>query len=140
MGLSRQQRRKMAREIAKAGNVADGLRVIEERAIQATDGAIEEFRKGEVERAKGEMQGQMFTLVLAYARIKMHFGRKRLETLANEFFEFCDDMMVNDVKVVDLWEVLKDETGLDCGKFYKKLDADHIERLREIRRRRKGHD
>lgn len=140
MSLSRQQRRKMAREIAKAGNVADGLRVIEERAIQATDGAIEEFRKGEVERAKGEMQGQMFTLVLAYARIKMHFGRKRLETLANEFFEFCDDMMLNNVKVVDLWEVLKDETGIDCEKFYKKLDADHIERLREIRRRRKGHD
>jgi hypothetical protein len=140
MSLSRQQRRKMAREIAKAGNVADGLKVIEDRAMKATDGAIEQLRKEEVERAKGEMQGQMFTLVLAYARIKKGYGHKRLEVLANEFFEFCDDMMLNGVKVVDLWEVIKDETGLDCSEFYKKLDADHIERLREIRKRRKQHD
>ena len=130
MSLSRQQRRKMAREIAKAGNVADGLRVIEERAIQATDGAIEEFRKGEVERTKGEMQGQMFTLVLAYARIKRGFGKKRLLELASEFFEFCDDMMINRVQIQDLFDMIKDETGIDCDELYKRLDKSHIERLR----------
>lgn len=68
MSLSRQQRRKMARELAKTGSVEKGLKTIEERAIKATNGAIEQLQQEEVERAKGEMQGQMFTLALAVAR------------------------------------------------------------------------
>lgn len=138
MGLSRQQRRKMARELAKEGNVSDGLKTIEERAIKATDGAIEQWRKEEEERIKGEMQGQMFTLVLAYARIKRGFGKKRITRLAEEFFEFCDDMMINQTRIEDLFEVIREETKVDCDELYKRLDKEHIERLRQHRIRLKA--
>ena len=72
----------------------------------------------------------MFTLVLAYARIKRGFGKKRLLELAEEFFEFCDDMMINRVQIQDLFDMMKDETGIDCDELYKRLDKTHIERLR----------
>lgn len=130
MSFTRQQRRKMARDLAKTGNVEAGLKAIEDRAVKATEGAIEELQQEHIERTKGEMQGQMFTLVLAYARIKRGFGKKRLLELASEFFEFCDDMMINRVQIQDLFDMIKDETGIDCDELYKRLDKSHIERLR----------
>ena len=129
MSFTRQQRRRMARDLAKTGNIEQGLQAIEARAIQATDSAIDEIQREHIERTKGEMQGQMFTLVLAYVRIKRGFGKKRLLELAEEFFEFCDDMMINQVQIQDLFDMIKDETGIDCDVLYKRLDKRHIARL-----------
>lgn len=129
MSFTRQQRRKMARDLAKTGNVEAGLKAIEERAIKATEGAIDELQHEHIERTKGEMQGQMFTLVLAYARIKRGFGKKRLLELAEDFFEFCDDMMINHVQIQDLFGVIEEETGINCDELYKRLDKEHIKRL-----------
>lgn len=129
MSFTRQQRRRMARDLAKTGNIEQGLQAIEQRAIQATDSAIDEIQREHIERTKGEMQGQMFTLVLAYARIKRGFGKKRLLELAEEFFVFCDDMMINQVQIQDLFDMIKDETGIDCDVLYKRLDKGHIARL-----------
>lgn len=129
MSFTRQQRRRMARDLAKTGNIEQGLQAIEQRAIQATDSAIEDIQREHIERTKGEMQGQMFTLVLAYARIKRGFGKKRLLELAEDFFEFCDDMMINQVQIQDLFDMIKDETGIDCDVLYKRLDKGHIARL-----------
>lgn len=132
--MSRQQRRKMARQLAKSGNVQESVRNIERRAHAVADNAIKKIENGAVKQAKEDMQGQMFVLFLAWAHIKQGFGAKRLTDMARSLNMFCNDMSMEETKVDDLYDVVESETGLNLSDLFKTLNDEENERMAKRRK------
>jgi hypothetical protein len=51
-----------------------------------------------------------------------------------EFNEFCDDMMVERVKVDDLFKMLQEETGVDFEKYF--MEISDAEEKRMMKRKK----
>lgn len=134
MSMSRQQRRAMARQLAKTGDVQSSIRAMEKRAHKVADETVDKLRKGAVEQAKADMQGQMFVLFMAWAHVNLGFGKKRLTDLARSLNQFCNDMVLENAKVDDLYDMIERETGLKSTELFKELSAEEDKRMAERRK------
>ena len=134
MAMSRQQRRQMARQLAKTGDVQGSIKAMEQRAHKVADETVDKLRKGAVEQAKADMQGQMFVLFLAWAHMYKGYGRKRLEDMARSLNAFCNDMTLENTTVDDLFSVIESDTGINIKKLFKQLTEE--ERIRMAERRK----
>lgn len=134
MAMSRQQRRQMARQLAKTGDVQGSIKAMEARAHKVADETVDKLRKGAVEQAKADMQGQMFVLFLAWAHMYKGYGRKRLEDMARSLNAFCNDMTMENTTVDDLFSVIESDTGINIKKLFKQLTEE--ERIRMAERRK----
>lgn len=134
MGMSRQQRRQMARQLAKTGDVQESIRAMEKRAHRVADETVDKLRKGAVEQAKADMQGQMFVLFMAWAHMYKGYGKKRLEDMARSLNAFCNDMTMENTTVDDLFSVIESDTGINIKKLFKQLTEE--ERIRMAERRK----
>ena len=134
MTMSRQQRRQMARQLAKTGDVQGSIKAMEARAHKVADETVDKLRKGAVEQAKADMQGQMFVLFMAWAHIEKGYGAKRLENMARSLNAFCNDMTLENTTVDDLFGVIEGETGLNIKKLFKQLTDE--ERIRMAKRKK----
>jgi hypothetical protein len=52
-----------------------------------------------------------------------------------DFNEFCNDMMLDKVKVDDLFQMLKEETHVDFEKLFLKISDEEEERIAKRKRR-----
>lgn len=142
MAMSRQQRRAMARQLAKSGDVQRDIKRMEERAHEVADGVVDKLRKGAVEQAKADMQGQMFVLFLAWAHMYKGYGKKRLEDMARSLNAFCNDMSMESTTVDDLFNVIENDTGINIKDLFKRLTEEErirmAERQKEIERAESG--
>lgn len=142
MGMSRQQRRQMARQLAKTGDVQESIRAMEKRAHRIADETVDKLRKGAVEQAKADMQGQMFVLFMAWAHMYKGYGKKRLEDMARSLNAFCNDMTMENTTVDDLFSVIESDTGINIKALFKRLTEDErirmAERQKEIGRAENG--
>jgi hypothetical protein len=142
MAMSRQQRRQMARQLAKTGDVQGSIKAMEARAHKVADEAVDKLRKGAVEQAKADMQGQMFVLFLAWAHMYKGYGKKRLEDMARSLNAFCNDMTMENTTVDDLFSVIENDTRLNIKALFKKLTEEErvrmAERQKEIERAENG--
>ena len=134
MAMSRQQRRQMARQLAKTGDVQGSIKAMEQRAHKVADETVDKLRKGAVEQAKADMQGQMFVLFLAWAHMYKGYGKKRLEDMARSLNAFCNDMTLENTTVDDLFSVIESDTGINIKKLFKQLTEE--ERIRMAERRK----
>ena len=134
MAMSRQQRRQMARQLAKTGDVQGSIKAMEQRAHKVADETVDKLRKGAVEQAKADMQGQMFVLFLAWAHMYKGYGAKRLEDMARSLNAFCNDMTMENTTVDDLFSVIESDTGINITKLFKQLTEE--ERIRMAERRK----
>ena len=134
MTMSRQQRRQMARQLAKTGDVQGSIKAMEARAHKVADETVDKLRKGAVEQAKADMQGQMFVLFMAWAHIEKGYGAKRLENMARSLNAFCNDMTLEGTKVDDLYNMMESETGIDITSLFKTLTEE--ERVRMAKRKK----
>ena len=134
MVMSRQQRRQMARQLAKTGDVQGSIKAMEARAHKVADETVDKLRKGAVEQAKADMQGQMFVLFLAWAHMYKGYGKKRLEDMARSLNAFCNDMSMESTTVDDLFSVIESDTGINIKKLFKQLTEE--ERIRMAERRK----
>ena len=134
MVMSRQQRRQMARQLAKTGDVQGSIKAMEQRAHKVADETVNKLRKGAVEQAKADMQGQMFVLFLAWAHMYKGYGKKRLEDMARSLNAFCNDMTMENTTVDDLFSVIESDTGINIKKLFKQLTEE--ERIRMAERRK----
>ena len=134
MAMSRQQRRQMARQLAKTGDVQGSIKAMEQRAHKVADETVDKLRKGAVEQAKADMQGQMFVLFLAWAHMYKGYGAKRLEDMARSLNAFCNDMTMENTTVDDLFSVIESDTGINIKKLFKQLTEE--ERIRMAERRK----
>ena len=138
MVMSRQQRRQMARQLAKTGDVQGSIKAMEQRAHKVADETVNKLRKGAVEQAKADMQGQMFVLFLAWAHMYKGYGKKRLEDMARSLNAFCNDMSMESTTVDDLFSVIESDTGINIKKLFKQLTEEErirmAERQKEIKR------
>lgn len=134
MAMSRQQRRQMARQLAKTGDVQGSIKAMEARAHKVADETVDKLRKGAVEQAKADMQGQMFVLFLAWAHMYKGYGKKRLEDMARSLNAFCNDMTLENTTVDDLFSVIESDTGINIKKLFKQLTEE--ERIRMAERRK----
>jgi hypothetical protein len=138
MAMSRQQRRQMARQLAKSGDVQRDIKRMEERAHEVADGVVDKLRKGAVEQAQADMQGQMFVLFLAWAHMYKGYGKKRLEDMARSLNAFCNDMTMESTTVDDLFSVIESDTGINIKDLFKRLTEEErvrmAERQKEIKR------
>ena len=134
MAMSRQQRRQMARQLAKTGDVQGSIKAMEQRAHKVADETVDKLRKGAVEQAKADMQGQMFVLFLAWAHMYKGYGKKRLEDMARSLNAFCNDMTMENTTVDDLFSVIESDTGINIKKLFKQLTEE--ERIRMAERRK----
>ena len=134
MAMSRQQRRQMARQLANTGDVQGSIRAMEKRAHKGADETVDKLRKGAVEQAKADMQGQMFVLFMAWAHMYKGYGRKRLEDMARSLNAFCNDMTLENTTVDDLFSVIESDTGINIKKLFKQLTEE--ERIRMAERRK----
>ena len=134
MAMSRQQRRQMARQLAKTGDVQGSIKAMEARAHKVADETVDKLRKGAVEQAKADMQGQMFVLFLAWAHIYKGYGKKRLEDMARSLNAFCNDMTMENTTVDDLFSVIESDTGINIKALFKKLTEE--ERIRMAQRKK----
>ena len=134
MAMSRQQRRQMARQLAKTGDVQGSIRAMEKRAHKVADETVDKLRKGAVEQAKADMQGQMFVLFMAWAHMYKGYGKKRLEDMARSLNAFCNDMTLENTTVDDLFSVIESDTGINIKKLFKQLTEE--ERIRMAERRK----
>ena len=133
MAMSRQQRRQMARQLAKTGDVQGSIKAMEARAHKVADETVDKLRKGAVEQAKADTQGQMFVLFLAWAHMYKGYGKKRLEDMARSLNAFCNDMTMENTTVDDLFSVIESDTGINIKALFKKLTEE--ERIRMAERR-----
>lgn len=131
MAMSRQQRRAMARQLAKTGDVQESIRAMEKRAHRVADETVDKLRKGAVEQAKADMQGQMFVLFLAWAHMYKGYGAKRLEDMARSLNAFCNDMTIENTTVDDLFSVIESDTGINIKALFKRLTEDERIRMAE---------
>ena len=131
MAMSRQQRRQMARQLAKTGDVQGSIKAMEQRAHKVADETVDKLRKGAVEQAKADMQGQMFVLFLAWAHMYKGYGKKRLEDMARSLNAFCNDMSMESTTVDDLFSVIESDTGINIKKLFKKLTEEERVRMAE---------
>ena len=142
MAMSRQQRRQMARQLAKTGDVQGSIKAMEQRAHKVADETVDKLRKGAVEQAKADMQGQMFVLFLAWAHMYKGYGKKRLEDMARSLNAFCNDMTMENTTVDDLFSVIESDTGINIKKLFKQLTEEErirmAERRKEIKRAENG--
>jgi hypothetical protein len=142
MAMSRQQRRQMARQLAKTGDVQGSIKAMEARAHKVADETVDKLRKGAVEQAKADMQGQMFVLFLAWAHMYKGYGKKRLEDMARSLNAFCNDMSMESTTVDDLFSVIENDTGINIKALFKKLTEEErvrmAERQKEIERAESG--
>lgn len=138
MVMSRQQRRQMARQLAKTGDVQGSIKAMEQRAHKVADETVDKLRKGAVEQAKADMQGQMFVLFLAWAHMYKGYGKKRLEDMARSLNAFCNDMSMESTTVDDLFSVIESDTGINIKSLFKRLTEEErvrmAERQKEIER------
>ena len=134
MAMSRQQRRQMARQLAKTGDVQRSIKAMEARAHKVADETVDKLRKGAVEQAKADMQGQMFVLFMAWAHMYKGYGKKRLEDMARSLNAFCNDMTLENTTVDDLFSVIESDTGINIKKLFKQLTEE--ERIRMAERRK----
>jgi hypothetical protein len=115
---------------------------MEERAHEVADGVVDKLRKGAVEQAKADMQGQMFVLFLAWAHMYKGYGKKRLEDMARSLNAFCNDMSMESTTVDDLFSVIENDTGINIKALFKKLTEEErvrmAERQKEIERAESG--
>ena len=142
MVMSRQQRRQMARQLAKTGDVQGSIKRMEQRAHKVADETVDKLRKGAVEQAKADMQGQMFVLFLAWAHMYKGYGKKRLEDMARSLNAFCNDMSMESTTVDDLFSVIEGDTGINIKALFKRLTEEErirmAERQKEIERAESG--
>jgi hypothetical protein len=142
MAMSRQQRRQMARQLAKTGDVQGSIKAMEQRAHKVADETVDKLRKGAVEQAQADMQGQMFVLFLAWAHMYKGYGKKRLEDMARSLNAFCNDMTMESTTVDDLFSVIENDTGINIKALFKKLTEEErvrmAERQKEIERAESG--
>ena len=131
MVMSRQQRRQMARQLAKTGDVQGSIKRMEARAHKVADETVDKLRKGAVEQAKADMQGQMFVLFLAWAHMYKGYGKKRLEDMARSLNAFCNDMSMESTTVDDLFSVIENDTGINIKDLFKKLTEEERVRMAE---------
>ena len=134
MVMSRQQRRQMARQLAKTGDVQGSIKAMEQRAHKVADETVDKLRKGAVEQAKADMQGQMFVLFLAWAHMYKGYGKKRLEDMARSLNAFCNDMTMENTTVDDLFSVIESDTGINIKALFKKLTEEERVRMAERRK------
>lgn len=134
MAMSRQQRRQIARQLAKTGDVQGSIKAMEQRAHKVADETVDKLRKGAVEQAKADMQGQMFVLFMAWAHMYKGYGKKRLEDMARSLNAFCNDMTLENTTVDDLFSVIESDTGINIKKLFKQLTEE--ERIRMAERRK----
>ena len=131
MVMSRQQRRAMARQLAKTGDIQGSIKAMEQRAHKVADETVDKLRKGAVEQAKADMQGQMFVLFLAWAHMYKGYGKKRLEDMARSLNAFCNDMSMESTTVDDLFSVIESDTGINIKKLFKQLTEEERIRMAE---------
>ena len=124
----------MARQLAKTGDVQGSIKAMEQRAHKVADETVDKLRKGAVEQAKADMQGQMFVLFLAWAHMYKGYGKKRLEDMARSLNAFCNDMSMESTTVDDLFSVIESDTGINIKKLFKQLTEE--ERIRMAERRK----
>jgi hypothetical protein len=134
---TRQQRRAMARKLAKSSNVQAAINKLDANSEQFAKAATKEWIDIEKPKIIAEVQGQMFTLFLGYMKMKYGFGKDRLTKLAYGLNEFCDDMKMLKVPMQEVMDMIESETatrkvtGLDINKLYKELENDSERRLRQ---------
>jgi hypothetical protein len=131
MAMSRQQRRQMARQLAKTGDVQGSIKAMEARAHKVADETVDKLRKGAVEQAQADMQGQMFVLFLAWAHMYKGYGKKRLEDMARSLNAFCNDMTMENTTVDDLFSVIESDTGINIKDLFKRLTEEERIRMAE---------
>lgn len=135
MKLSRQQRRAKARALAKGKDIkAEVADMYHQAAAKAFDITAEE-REAALKEMQSDTIGQMMVLIIAYMRIKKHHQGKWLVDFTKDFNEFCNDMMLDKVKVDDLFQMLKEETDVDFEKLFLKISDEEEERIAKRKRR-----
>ena len=135
MKLSRQQRRAQARALAKGTDIKSQVADMFHQATATAFDITAQEREEALRQNKADTVGQMLTLILAYMRIKKGHTGKWLKAFAADFNEFCNDMMLDRVKVEDLFDMLKEETGVDFEAYFLEI-ADKEEK--RIARRKAG--
>lgn len=138
MSMSRQQRRQMARQLAKQGDVQESIKQLDARAHKVADETVAKLRKGAIEQAKADMQGQMFVLFMAWAHIEKGYGAKRLTDMARSLNAFCNDMTLENTTVDELFRMIEQETGLNIKKLFATLTEEERVRMAERKKVLKG--
>ena len=128
--LSRQQRRAKARELAKGLNVRGEIAEMYQQATEKAFDVTAQEREAALKEVQANTIGQMLVLIISYMRIKKGHTGKWLTEFTHEFNEFCNDMMVNKVTTDDLFEMLKDETGVDFEKLFLKISDEEESRIK----------
>lgn len=131
MKLSRQQRRAKARALAKGKDIrAEVADMYHQATAQAFDITAQE-REAALKEMQSDTIGQMLVLIIAYMRIKKGHTGKWLVEFTKDFNEFCDDMMLDRVKVDDLFQMLQEETGVDFEKLLLEISGSEEQRIAE---------
>jgi hypothetical protein len=127
--LSRQQRRAKARALAKGKDIrAEVADMYHQATAKAFDITAQE-REAALKEMQSDTIGQMLVLIIAYMRIKKGHTGKWLVEFTKDFNEFCDDMMLDRVKVDDLFQMLQEETGVDFEKLLLEISATEEQRV-----------
>ena len=129
--LSRQQRRARARELAKGESVKSQLRDMTKQATATAFDITAQEREEALKTMQSDTIGQMLALIVAYMHVKKGHTGKWLKEFTKEFNEFCDDMMLERVKVDDLFKMLLEETGVDFEKYFMEISDMEEKRMTE---------
>jgi len=129
MKLSRQQRRARARELAKGESVKSQLKDMTKQATATAFDITAQEREAALKEMQSDTIGQMLVLIIAYMRIKKGHRGKWLVDFTREFNEFCNDMMLERVKVDDIFAMLKEEVGVDFEKLFLEISDEEEARL-----------
>lgn len=138
MKLSRQQRRAKARALAKGTDIKEQVSDMYHQATAKAFDITAQEREAALKEMQADTIGQMLVLITAYMRIKKGHTGKWLKEFVADFNEFCDDMMLDKVKVDDLFKMLLEETGVDFEKLFLEISDKEEARIRARKAIEKG--
>lgn len=137
--LSRQQRRQMARRMAKSGDVKAAVARLENNSEKFSKQVYDQFMAEEEPKIRWHAIGMMYLMFMAYLRLGFKFGPKVWKRHAEGFGEFCGDMVIENADSDQLIKLLDDELHINTRDYLVKLEQkyqQHVKkRCRETGRR-----
>ena len=129
--LTRQQKRALARELAKGNDVRGQVETVLHHATATAFDITAEERKAALKEKQDDTIGQMLVLIIAYMRMKRGHRGEWLCKFTRDFNEFCNDMMMEKASVDQLLNLLQEETGVDFQQLLLDISAEEKKRIEE---------
>lgn len=105
-------------------NVTERMRAVRVYKNQLLNQALNENRNEIKELFVPELFGEAIQLVMAVLRFRYGFGEKRLAKFLHELNSFGDMMKRDGVDIPQLTDQIKEETGFDILKEFKKCETE----------------